>query len=63
MAKMSWVAALLMDTVIVLAGFGIAIFAAMNYFFTNDTANLLIFLFGFIVVCYGFGRRLKDYWK
>jgi hypothetical protein len=63
MAKKNQLIGLIVDTVIVLIGFAIAISAAMNYFFTNDATNLLVFLFGFIVVCYGFGRRLKDYWK
>ncbi len=53
---------LIVDTVIVLAGFAIAMVGAAELFVNSDLTSLLIFLFGFIIVCYGMGRRMKVRW-
>jgi len=62
MAKID-VRSYIIDTIIVLIGFGICIYAAVNFFLTYDTINLLIFLVGLIIVSYGFGRRFRNYWE
>jgi len=53
---------LIVDTIIVLAGFAIAMIAAAEFFVNSDLTSLLLFLLGFIVVCYGMGRRMKIRW-
>ena len=53
---------LIVDTVIVLAGFAIAMVAAGEFFVNNDLTSILLFLLGFITVCYGMGRRMKVRW-
>ncbi len=54
---------LILDTLIVLAGFAIVIYAALAYFIDNDPAEFLVFLAGFIIVCIGMDRRFRGYWK
>ncbi len=56
-------AGLAIDTIIVLCGFAIVIYSALSYFVTGDTTDFLIFFIGFVVVCYGMGRRMKDFWR
>jgi hypothetical protein len=60
--KKDSLANLAMDTLIVLAGFAIAMVAAGEFFVNRDPAVLLVFLFGFIVVCFGMGRRMAARW-
>ena len=53
---------LIIDTVLVLSGFAIAIVAAAELLVKNDLASLLLFLLGFIIVSYAMGRRMKASW-
>lgn len=61
MAKNSSIG-LIMDTVLVLIGFAIAIVAAAEFLVKNDLASLFLFLLGFIIVSYAMGRRMKASW-
>ncbi len=50
----------IIDTLIVLVGFALAIIAAAEFFLTKEFSNMLIILLGFIIACYGMGRRMKS---
>lgn len=63
MAPRNKIADLLIDTLIVFAGFAVAIYAAGIILLTKDFSNLAIFLVGFVLVCIGLGRRLTNYWE
>ena len=63
MGKQDKLVPLIIDTIIVLSGFAIVIYAALDYFVTKDWADFLVFLLGFIVSSYGMGRRMKNYWE
>jgi hypothetical protein len=54
---------LIIDTVITLCGFAVVIYAALGYFVEKDASFLLVFLLGFVISCYGIGRRLRGWWE
>jgi len=65
MPKPNSITEMIIDTIIVMIGFLLVMVAAIRFFFTSDPSNLIIFLVGFAIVCFGMGRRMKNslYWK